>query len=64
MPGSRTSSTITSGRRGGGRFQPLFGRGRRGHAVAQRLGQLGQPPANARFVVDDQQMGHGGQGRG
>ena len=42
----------------GGRLQPLFGRRRRVGTVAKRLGQLGQSPADTRFVVDDQQMGH------
>ena len=38
----------------GSRLQTLLGRcgGRR--AVTERLGQFGQSPTNARFVVDDQ----------
>ena len=58
IPGSRTSSTITSGRRAADASSALFCRGRRGHAMAERLGQLGQSPTNARLVVNNQQVGH------
>ena len=60
MPGRRTSSMITSGRVVAGRGEALFGRdGGRGR-MAQLLGQLGQPPADALFVVNDEEVGHDG----
>ena len=44
-----------------GRGEALFGRdGGRGR-MAQLLGQLGQTPADALFVVDDEEVGHGGR---
>ena len=42
MPGSRTSSTMASGRSRIGGFQSLLGRRRRGGTVAELLGQLAQ----------------------
>ena len=57
MPGRRTSSTINSGR-WAGQLEALFRRGRRGDGVPQLGGQLAQPPANALFVVNYQQVCH------
>ncbi len=59
MPGSRTSSTIASGRRCRAAGMALLRRGGRGRRVPQLLGQLRQSPADALFVVDDQHVGHG-----
>ena len=42
-----------------GRGESLFGRDGGRRPMAELLGQLGQAPADALFVVDDQEVGHG-----
>ena len=58
MPGRRMSSTIKSGALAAGQLEALFRRGGRGGAVPQLGGQLAEPPTNALFVVNYQQVCH------